>query len=180
MQNERATWQTNLCVMLLLIGFGLVGRWLQPDWNFTPVAAVSLFAGYFFRSAGLAAAVPLLVVALSNVILPAYNSFGELVSVHLAFLAPVALGRLLHHRYSHLRLAASAPAAALTFYLITNFAVWAFNDWYPPTATGLGECYVQALPFLRKMLAGDVFYTTAVFGAYALATAWRPASARAV
>jgi hypothetical protein len=168
-QLARLPWQT-FFVATLLVGFGLGGRWLQPDWNVTPVAAVALFAAYIFRSAAGAALVPLFVVSLSNLILPAYNSLGEMACVYLAFLVPVACGRLLRQRYTPLRFAAFSPLPAVTFYLITNFAVWALNHWYPPTLAGLMECYRQGLPFLQKMLAGDLCYLAAVFGAYVLAT----------
>jgi hypothetical protein len=34
---------------------------------------------------------------------------------------------------------------------------------------GLFACYVAALPFLRNTLAGDLFWSAALFGSYALA-----------
>ena len=58
---------------------------------------------------------------------------------------------------------------ALMFFLITNFAVWAFEDNYQHTWAGLLQCYVAAIPFLRWMLAGDIFYLAVLFGCGALA-----------
>jgi hypothetical protein len=55
--------------------------------------------------------------------------------------------------------------------LTTNVVVWTCHDWYPHTPEGLFACYVQAIPFFRSMLAGDVFYAAVLFGAHALASA---------
>ena len=87
---------------------------------------------------------------------------------------------------------------ATLFYVVTNFAVWATKSLYAPTFEGLMDCYVQALPFYRTMLAGDVFrdngvnwrlrvfkliyFITALGGlkAQALEFLWRRRQARAV
>ncbi|MFA4818191.1 MAG: DUF6580 family putative transport protein, partial [Parcubacteria group bacterium] len=60
-------------------------------------------------------------------------------------------------------------ASSITFFLVTNFAVWAFFDWYPHTWAGLITNFTLALPFFRNTLLGDVFYTGVLFGAYELA-----------
>jgi hypothetical protein len=39
---------------------------------------------------------------------------------------------------------------------------------YPRTLDGLIECYWMALPFLRNSLAGDLFWTAALFGVFDL------------
>jgi hypothetical protein len=58
---------------------------------------------------------------------------------------------------------------ALVFFVVTNFAVWAFESDYSRSAAGLLACYVAAVPFFRWMLMGDVFYLVVLFGCAALA-----------
>jgi hypothetical protein len=66
----------------------------------------------------------------------------------------------------------SVPTASLisslAFFLITNFAVWAFFSWYPHTFAGLVSCFTLALPFFRNTLLGDLVYSGIFFGAYEL------------
>ena len=39
---NRDTWR-ELAVFGLLLALGVIGRWAQPTWNFTPLAAVTAF-----------------------------------------------------------------------------------------------------------------------------------------
>jgi hypothetical protein len=61
------------------------------------------------------------------------------------------------------------PATA--FFLVSNFAVWAFQSDYEKSLAGLAHCYAAAVPFYRWMLAGDVFYLVVLFSCWALAGA---------
>jgi len=45
--------------------------------------------------------------------------------------------------------------SSFTFFLITNFGVWA-QGWYPPTFAGLMTSYELAIPFYRTMLIGNL------------------------
>jgi hypothetical protein len=55
------------------------------------------------------------------------------------------------------------------FFIITNFAVWAFGTMYAKTSSGLAECFLLAIPFFRNTMLGDFFYIGAIFGGYNLA-----------
>ena len=52
------------------------------------------------------------------------------------------------------------------FYIVTNFAVWAFQSDYEKSLAGLAECYWAAVPFYRWMLAGDIFYLAVLGGCW--------------
>jgi hypothetical protein len=64
---------------------------------------------------------------------------------------------------------AASIAGSLLFFMLTNFAVWAFGTLYPRTWEGLMQCYVAALPFLDKTVIGDLFWNAVLFGGAALA-----------
>jgi hypothetical protein len=137
--------------------------------NFTPVLAVALFGGAMLprRVAWL---VPLSAMIASDIVLGYPLGWMNAV-VYSCFLAAVGLGRWLGRR-TWPRTAAAVLAGSLLFYLVTNFAVWAGSSMYEPTAAGLLRCYTLALPFFRNSLAGDLFWTGALFGLHALAHAW--------
>lgn len=155
-------------VFCLLIAIGVVGRWFQPDWCFTPLAAVSLFAGFYFARPAAAFLVPLAIMTISDLLLPAYASPEVLLFVYAVALVPVALGRRLRQGRMLPGLAFYAVLPAVSFWLVSNFAVWMFQGMYPATFEGLLACYIAALPFFRSMLSGDLLFTTLVFGCYLL------------
>lgn len=164
-------------VFLLLIAIGAAGRWGQPDWCVTPIAAVGLFAGYHFGGARIALAVPVAAMLLTDAALPRYESPWVLVAVYAAMAAPALLGRLLRRplqsRWAGVaRLSACATAPALLFFFVTNTVYWAVGSLYAKTPAGLVECYAAAVPFLRRMAAGDVAYTGTLFAAAAVVGAY--------
>jgi len=59
-------------------------------------------------------------------------------------------------------------ASSVSFFLTTNFAVWAFDGIYSHDLAGLTACYVAALPFFKNTIIGDLFWTCALFGGYQL------------
>lgn len=173
-QSTQHTTLRELSVFALLVAIGVFGRWGQPEWCFTPIAAVSVFAGFFFARWSVAVLVPVACLAISDLLLPAYNQIVVMAITYLAMIAPVALGRLLRNGQQSLggkvwRWAACGLVPATLFFITSNFAVWAFKSDYTKTWAGLVECYAAAVPFFRWMLAGDLFYLSIIFGCYALA-----------
>jgi hypothetical protein len=180
--NTRKQTIVEVAIFFTLVWAGVALRWhfaYLP--NFAPVAAVALFAGYFFRSALVGIAVPILVMLISDLKLGGYHP-GLMACVYTMLALPVAARGFLRRRLSvsdtgwRRTLAAMAgligcaAVASLAFFLVTNFATWAMGGLYEPTAAGLVRCYVQALPFLRYTMAGDMVFATILFGGYALAT----------
>ena len=171
----------DLAVFCLLLAIGVVGRWAQPTWNFTPLAAVTALGGYcFFRQPIAAVLLPMSVLAVSDLALPAHDSWPVLASVHVMMLVPLLLGRRARSHAGWQRGASWALCGfvpATTFFLVTNFAVWAFQSTYDKTLEGLALCYTAGLPFYRSMLAGDLFYLAVLLGCLAIAGAFAPRSA---
>jgi len=153
----------DLAVFLLLVAIGVAGRWWQPMWHFTPVAAVGMLAAYLFAPWWQAALAPIAVMAISNLWLPQYTHPGVMAAVNVAFLFPTLCGRWLRGRLGVWRLGGSCLASAIFFFLLTNLAHWWFLYGYPHTLAGLVECYVAAIPFFQWMLLGDVAYGFALF-----------------
>jgi hypothetical protein len=169
----------DLLVFALLVAIGVAGRWGQPEWCFTPTAAAAIFAGFYFSRAAIAVLVPLAILGISDLALPTYNNIPVMIATYAVMTAPVWLGRMLRERPSGwaaaaLRWAVCGVVPATLFFLVSNFAVWAFQSDYEKSLAGLKECYLAALLFYRWMLAGDLFYIATLFGCWALAYIARP------
>ena len=162
----------NPLLFVLLVALAVGGRLLEPQWCFTPTAAVAMFAGFYFSRLRTAALVPLVALAISDLVLPTHDHVAIAAAVYGVFLLPVVFGRRMQGCRPVVAPLVYGIASAVVFFLVTNFAVWYFRPWYPPTLAGLLQCYASAIPFLRWMATGDLFYTAVIFGAYAVATDW--------
>lgn len=155
---------------LSLILIGALGRLAPHPPNFTPVNAMSVFAGA--RLCGWQAyLVPLLIMVITDPILAAIGGFRAFDRMRLfvygSLMISVWIGRRLRATESAARIGLAAVLCSAQFYLITNFAVWLGSRFYPQNLAGLGACYLAALPFLGRMMAGDLIYSGALFGLHA-------------
>jgi hypothetical protein len=140
-----------LAISLIIIGILL--RFIPHTANFTPVAAIAIFAGVYLNKRQ-ALIVPLLLMVLSDVFLGMHN-------------VVTYLGIWARNHKTFKVIASTSVISSVLFYLITNFGVWAMG-WYPQTVKGLLDCYVLGLPFLRTFMVATLVYTVVFFGAYEL------------
>jgi hypothetical protein len=186
---KRATFEQWIVALVLVVVTVGVRVTLRDIPNFAPVAAVALFAGYYFRHAWLAALVPLTVMAISDVLLGGYQPVLML-TVYSLLAMPVLLRSFMRHSFrlegtaraigaSLAGLLACSLICSVLFFLATNLATWYVTPWYPRTVTGLWQCYVNAIPFFRYTAAGDLAFAGMLFGGYAVlrAIAVAPSSA---
>ena len=148
-----------------IVVLGACARLLPHPWNFTPLMAIALFAGSQARRTSAAVLVTLSALALSDVVMGFYPGFWY---VYAAALIPVLLGRVIRNHEGASSIAAAAIASSLSFFLSTNFMFWATGELYPRSMAGLSACYLAGIPFYRNEALGDVVYTVAIFGGYAL------------
>jgi hypothetical protein len=154
-------------IYYLLILIGVLTRFMPHPFNFTAVGAVALFSGYYLKNKKLALIIPLAVMLLSDWKLGFYQ-WQIMASVYLSFALIVIFGILIRKRKWFFALPMSLLGTA-TFFLVTNWAVWQFGNWYPHDFSGLWTCYLAGLPFVRNSFAGDLIYTFGFFGAGELA-----------
>jgi hypothetical protein len=156
----------------LLLAFGVLGRWAQPAWNFTPLVAVTALGGFYFRSWLPAILLPVTMLAMSDLLVDAHDNAWVQLSVYAMTIVPLALGRLASRKEGWRRAAcwgACGFVPAMLFFVVTNFVVWKTKSLYEPNLGGLMDCYAKALPFLRPMIAGDVCYIALMVGCLAAA-----------
>ncbi|MGH9513442.1 MAG: DUF6580 family putative transport protein [Terriglobales bacterium] len=134
--------------------------------GFTPVAAALLFFGA--RGSRRRLWVPLVLMAVSDIVLTkfvyAYPFTWDHYVTFAWYAAILWLGTNLRENAKPFRVIAAALAGSVSFFLLSNFAVWAsWPDLYPKTAAGLLTCYAVGLPYFRRAAAGDLLFTAIMF-----------------
>jgi len=165
--------ETMLAYFFVLFAVASRMPFMPHPWNFTPVAAALLYFGA--RGARRQLWVPFVLLAASDVVLTKFV-YGYPVTwdhyVTWAWYAAILwLGTNLRESASLrdakdcLRVGGASLAGSVSFFIVSNFAVWAcWGDLYPKTFSGLMTCYAAAIPFFRHTLAGDMVFTTLMFG----------------
>ncbi len=76
---------------------------------------------------------------------------------------------LLSKRRSAVRVGGAVLASSTSFFIISNFMVWAGGGMYPHNIAGLGACFVAAIPFYANDLMSTAVTAGALFGLPVLA-----------
>src|SRR5271157_2391004 len=155
-------------------------RFFALPFSFMPVAAALLYFGA--RMPRKQMWIPVVLLAASDVYLTrviyAYPFTPDHFVTWAWYAAMLLLGGVLIKGFSVIRIGAASLIASVSFFLISNFAVWmVWHDMYPKTFNGLVACYVAGLPFFRNAVASDLLFTAAFFGIGYLASRERAASA---
>lgn len=134
--------------------------------NFTPLAAIALFAGAQFTDRRAAFVVTLGTLLLRDAIL----GFHLLMPfVYACYSLNVCLGFLLRADQRPWRIATATFVGSVIFFLVTNSAAWALLGTFPQTFAGLIACYVAGIPYFGNTLSSDLLYSIVMFGGFALA-----------
>ena len=153
-----------LLVLLAIISHVVPHPWI----SFTAVGGSLLYFGA--RRPLSQAVLPVALLAFSDYYLTTHvYNYPFAVSSYLLtwvwYAAAIALGRiLLHDRVSAGRVVTGVLLSSTSFFLASNFAVWATPGMYPHNLAGLVTCYVAALPFYRNDLISTVLVAGLAFG----------------
>ena len=150
-----------LAIIILMAAFS---RLLPHPPNFTPIMAMGLLGGVYFKNRQFAVIVPLLAMLVSDIVL---GFHGTLIWVYSSIVIISLCASMLKPKMLHL--GGASLAGSMFFFIVTNFGVWMTSAFYPKTMTGLATCYAAGIPFLQNALVGDLMYVGALFGAFELA-----------
>ena len=159
----------------LFVIFAVAARlpFMPHPWNFTPVMAALLYFGA--RGSRRHLWMPLALLIASDLVLDkyvyAYPFSWDLFLTWGWYAAILLLGTALRKNAKPLPIAGAALTGSVSFFLISNFGVWAATNMYAKTLDGLMTCYAAGLPFFRRTLEGDLLYTAVMFGLPVLAAA---------
>ncbi|MFH1291643.1 MAG: DUF6580 family putative transport protein [bacterium] len=143
--------------VLILIILGTSCRILPHPANFAPIGAIALFGAMYLPKKWLI--LPLLAMLISDFFIGFY-SLPIMFSVYGSFALIGIIGIYVKKNKKFRTILGGTVLGSILFFLITNWAVWAFGAMYAPTMQGLMTSYYMALPFFRNTLFGDLFYTS--------------------
>ena len=161
---------TQFALAAVIVMVGISARFLPHPYNFSPIAAIALFSGVYF-SKKIALTLPIIILAISDIFLGSYE-IGLMATVYGCFIVNTLIGFWLKNHKKWHTVIGSAIVGSILFYIVTNFAVWAFAPWYQKTMLGLQQSYINALPFFRNTVLGDLFYVSIFFALYEPASQW--------
>jgi hypothetical protein len=151
----------------LFVVFAVLFRFIPHPWGFTPIPASLLFFGA--RGSRRMIWLPVALMMLCDILLTKYfyavpMSWDQWVTW--AWYAGVLwLGTKLTDNQKPVRVVGAALTTSVSFFIVSNFAVWAASNMYPKTLAGLMACYTIGLPHFQRGIAGDLIFTGAMFAA---------------
>ncbi len=141
----------------------------HPDWlNFTAVGGALLYFGA--RRSWREMLAPLAALMVTDYCLTVFSYhytfvWTAYVTTWAWYVGAMALGHiLLHARTTFVRVAAGVVLGPTSFFVLSNYAVWAGGIMYPHTLAGLGTCYLAAIPFYRNDVASTAIVAALAFG----------------
>nr|WP_287421920.1 DUF6580 family putative transport protein [Candidatus Brachybacter algidus] len=167
-------------VVIFMIVLAAASRLIPHTYNLTPVGAIALFGGAYLGRNWKAFLIPIMAIYLSDFILNnlIYAQPGDAFAyaydgwywVYGSYALIVLLGAFLLKKVSVLKVVAGSLGASAIFFLVSNFGCWpgTVPPVYTPDMNGLMQCYIAGLPFLKGTLVGDMVFSAALFGTYAL------------
>lgn len=154
----------SLIIAALLIMLGFAARLLPHPANFAPIGAVALFGGMYLTKR-YAVILPLIAMLISDIFIGFYT-WQIMASVYISFALTGLIGLWVRKNKKLSTIIGGTVLGSILFFLITNFAVWAFGAMYAHNFSGLMQSYIMAIPFFRDSLLGDLFYVGLLVGTY--------------
>lgn len=158
---------TILAYLFVVFAVLVHARALPMPFHFTPVAAALLFFGARMPRKRMITPLALLIVCdiYLNKFVYSYPLGWDQVVTWGWYAAIILFGGLLARNTSVLRVAGASLVASVSFFLVSNFAVWTVSrEMYPATWNGLVTCMVAGIPFFRNTLFSDLLFSAAFFG----------------
>lgn len=168
---------TRNTVLILMIVAATAMRFVSYKFpvlsNFTPVGAIALFGGAYFADKWKAYLVPLAALFISDIFINyLYTSKWVLFYsgsewMYLCFAIMVLIGTFIK-KVNVASVALASLAGVAVHWLIMDLP-WLYGTMYPHTLAGYGQSLVNALPFERNMVLGDIVFGALLFGGFELA-----------
>lgn len=171
-----------LAVMILLAGiwrFVIATPVMTPFSNFTPIGAMALFGGCYFKDKWKAFLLPLLTLWLSDLIIDSLVYYHSLTWFYEGwywtygtFALMVVIGMFIK-KVNIKSIILVSIIATLAHWIITDFGVWVEHGLdittgkpYTYDLAGLWKCLYLALPYEKNLIIGNLVFGGILFGAF--------------
>jgi hypothetical protein len=170
--------KTSVIIAVLLVLVAAISRvLLYPNYNFSPMVGMAIFAGATFTNKKLAFALPIVSMLLSDIMLEMVSAgtgfwgWGQLVGYGIFALITVLAFSL--KKVSVPKVIGYSLVSSVIFFVLSNLSFFLIDNpiyhRYTQDFTGFIDCYVEAIPFFRTSIAADLVYSGILFGTYYLA-----------
>ena len=150
--------------LVLLLAFS---RLIPHPPNFTPIVAVAIMSGYFFKNIKLSFVVLLIAMLLVDVFIGFYK---HMLFVYLSLFLIAFVFFKISDKINFKNLFVFGFLGSLIFYLVSNFGVWVSgvhspitNLPYEKNLNGLISCYFLAIPFFKNTLFSTIIFSYAAY-----------------
>ena len=143
-----------ICLILLLS----LSRMIPHPHNFTPILAVGVFSGFYFKEFFLGSLIVILSMFIGDLFLGFHST---MIFTYVSLVAAVSLGLLI----KNLKITSilfTGIASSVIFYLVTNFGAWLTIPMYEKNFAGLIQSYVLAIPFFHNTLLSTLLYLVVI------------------
>ena len=159
--------------LILILAFA---RLIPHPPNFTPIIAVAIMSGYFFKNINLSFLTLVVAMLIGDLFIGFYEN---MIFVYASLLLITFVFYKISNKINFKSLFIYGFVGSLIFFIISNFGVWAlgspgvYDIVYEKNLNGLVECYILAIPFF-----GNTFLSTVIF-AYPAIFIYKSLAARA-
>ena len=144
--------------LIIILAFA---RLIPHPPNFTPIIAVAIISGYFFKNFNLSVLILLAAMLISDLFIGFYEN---IIFVYVSLILITFIFHKISSKINFKNLFIYSFAGSVIFFVISNFGVWALGSpglqdiAYEKSLSGLIQCYILAIPFF-----GNTFLSTLIF-----------------
>ena len=139
-----------ICLILALSFTRLIAH---PS-NFTPVLALGIFSGFYFRNFILSFFIVISEMFIGDLFLGFHNT---MIFTYSSLAVAVLIGLFLKN-FNISEVILSGLTSSIAFFVVTNFGACLTLDMYEKNFTGLIQSYVLAIPFFHNTLLSTFLY----------------------
>ena len=139
---------------IILIIILTSSRLVPHPHNFTPILAVGVFSGYYFKNFFLSSFIVILSMFIGDIYFGFHNT---MFFTYIALITTITIGFFIK-KFKFIEILFAGLLSSILFFLITNFGVWLVSGLYQPNLNGLIHCYVMAIPFFHNTLISTLLY----------------------
>ena len=139
-----------ICLILVLS----FSRLIPHPWNFTPVLAMGVFSGFYFKNFILSSFIVICSMFIGDLFLGFHST---MFFTYISLIIAVTLG-LFINKFRFTEILFTGLASSACFFVITNFGAWFTLEMYEKNLTGLFQSYVLAIPFFHNTLISTLLY----------------------
>ncbi|MBC8304320.1 MAG: hypothetical protein H8E55_52240 [Pelagibacterales bacterium] len=145
---------------LVLILIMVLSRLIPHPPNFTPIIAIAMMSGYFFKSLNFSILILLISMLLSDLFLGLYNN---MIFVYASLFIIVLYFFQINKKINYKNLFFLGLGSSLVFFIISNFGVWIMENMYEKNLNGLINCYLLAIPFFKNTFISTLFFSYSAY-----------------